>query len=452
MSRVVVVGAGPAGLTIGLTLAEAGIQTTVVERGSVVGGNCRSFTYGPFTFDVGVHCFGRSEPRVHDFILRHCGDDAVPVGGASAASYFRGAFRPELGALRARYLPPATLLRGAWDFLWRQAPRDPRSLGQVAASYYGRTFYEKLVKDRIEQLSGVRCDEVHVDFGRYFWLSPPTADLSVAAALRTAAARLLRRPPAPDTVDPFGAFYPTSGGFGEFCERLAARFARAGGQLLTKSVIDAVDTANGTVRSVTVGNRVHDIDWLIWTGDVGSLVRLLGIPPITSVDHLQLLLFHFEMAGDRTTDYLWVDFADPDMPVYRASYNNFHRPRNAPAGFHGITAEVACRATDDAWASPDRSIPAVRDQLVRTGFAAAPDRFLTCHIEKVPRAWPVFGLDYREQAEQALAAAGRIASNVSVTQRSGESLPTADRILQRALSLSDEVCARLRAVGALTGS
>ena len=66
--RVVIVGAGIAGLSAGLRLAEAGIRVTVVEKEGTVGGLARSFTYGDYVFDVGPHRFHTDDPEVLAFI------------------------------------------------------------------------------------------------------------------------------------------------------------------------------------------------------------------------------------------------------------------------------------------------------------------------------------------------------------------------------------------------
>ena len=42
---VVIVGAGVAGLTLGLKLAEAGVPVVILEREKTVGGLARSFSY-----------------------------------------------------------------------------------------------------------------------------------------------------------------------------------------------------------------------------------------------------------------------------------------------------------------------------------------------------------------------------------------------------------------------
>lgn len=55
-TRVVIIGAGPAGLSTALALKEQGItDVTVLEREPVVGGKCRSFTHNGRTYDIGAN-------------------------------------------------------------------------------------------------------------------------------------------------------------------------------------------------------------------------------------------------------------------------------------------------------------------------------------------------------------------------------------------------------------
>ena len=78
MSRVIVLGGGPAGLAAALELAERGIQVTLLERQDRVGGNAGSFSLAGFNVDYGSHrLHPASDPRVLDRIKELLGEDLL---------------------------------------------------------------------------------------------------------------------------------------------------------------------------------------------------------------------------------------------------------------------------------------------------------------------------------------------------------------------------------------
>ena len=79
-SEVVVIGAGPAGLTAAYELTRAQVPTTVLEADEVVGGISRTVERDGWRFDIGGHRFFTKVDRVagfwrdvldeHEFALR----------------------------------------------------------------------------------------------------------------------------------------------------------------------------------------------------------------------------------------------------------------------------------------------------------------------------------------------------------------------------------------------
>ena len=68
--RVVIIGAGPAGLTAGYLLAKDGVPVTVLEADDVVGGISRTAQYNGYRFDIGGHRFFTKVQVVDDLVGR----------------------------------------------------------------------------------------------------------------------------------------------------------------------------------------------------------------------------------------------------------------------------------------------------------------------------------------------------------------------------------------------
>src|SRR6476659_495198 len=55
--KVIIIGAGPAGLTAAYQLCKEGVGSVVLEKDDVVGGISRTVDYKGFLFDIGGHRF-----------------------------------------------------------------------------------------------------------------------------------------------------------------------------------------------------------------------------------------------------------------------------------------------------------------------------------------------------------------------------------------------------------
>ena len=61
--RIVVLGAGPAGIAAGWRLSELGIPVTLLERDTAVGGMAKTVQVGGYGVDFGPHTFHVREVR-----------------------------------------------------------------------------------------------------------------------------------------------------------------------------------------------------------------------------------------------------------------------------------------------------------------------------------------------------------------------------------------------------
>ena len=75
ISKVVIIGAGPAGLTAAYELSKEGLPSVVLEKDSVVGGLSRTVNYRGYHFDIGGHRFFTKVRAVEDMWQEVMGED-----------------------------------------------------------------------------------------------------------------------------------------------------------------------------------------------------------------------------------------------------------------------------------------------------------------------------------------------------------------------------------------
>jgi protoporphyrinogen oxidase len=81
---VIIIGAGPAGLTAAYELCKAGVRPIVLEQESSVGGLAKTINHKGFRFDIGGHRF-YTKVKAADDLWR----EVLPAEDSSAANVFR---------------------------------------------------------------------------------------------------------------------------------------------------------------------------------------------------------------------------------------------------------------------------------------------------------------------------------------------------------------------------
>src|SRR5258706_12886213 len=92
MPEVVIIGAGPAGLTAAYELTKHGVPATVLESSpDRVGGIARTERYKGFYFDIGGHRFFSKSQVIEDLWTEILGDELL-VRGRLSRIYYRHRF------------------------------------------------------------------------------------------------------------------------------------------------------------------------------------------------------------------------------------------------------------------------------------------------------------------------------------------------------------------------
>jgi len=402
---VVVIGAGPAGLTAAYDLALRGVSPTVLEQGAMVGGLARTESYRGFHFDLGGHRFVTKSAPVEAIWREVLGDDFVRRPRLSRIYYNGKFFHYPLKPVNALAgLGPLQSVLVAISYLrWQIAPyRREETFEQWVTNRFGRRLFRTFFKTYTEKVWGVSCSELKAE-----WAAQRIKDLS----LRTAVLSMFVRPGTTikTLIEEFD--YPRLGP-GMMWNTMREHVQRRGGTVRTGAEVVAIGRDGPRIRHVVIaaadGTRetIPGSDF-ISSMPVSELVTRLDppAPPEVRAAAAQLSYRDFLTVclivdqPDLFPDN-WIYIHDPTVQVGRIQNFKNWSPDMVPNGTQtSLGLEYFCTEGDALWCMPDEDLIALgRREIAHVGLARAEDIVDGC-VRRVPKAYPIYDARYRDHLD-----------------------------------------------------
>lgn len=329
--RVIVLGAGPAGVGAALGLARRGFDVQVVEAGDHVGGNSGSFEIRGLRVDYGSHrLHPAADPAVLAEVRELLGDELLtrPRHGRIRlmGRWIHFPLRPVDLALR---IHPRFAVGVGVDLLRKAFPRaaaGEESFASVLESGLGRTI----------------CSEFYFPYARKMWGGEPTALSPIQARRRVSAGsigkmlkRLLPGGAGSGAANTKGVFFYPRRGYGQISEAIgdAAEAAGARFSLSTRAARVAPTSAGFEVEVESPdGSRTLAADHVWSTIPAAVLARILdpSAPPDVleaagGIELRAMILVYLVLETDQFTEYDAHYFPGADIRITRLS-----EPKNYP--------------------------------------------------------------------------------------------------------------------------
>lgn len=400
--RIVILGAGPAGLGAAFRLRTGNrAAVTVLEQKTVVGGNAGSFDVAGQRVDFGSH---RLHPACEPGIMA---DIRELLGGELLTRPRHGRIRLDGRWIRFPLRPLDLLLRLDPSFALGAA-RD--AVGRLVGQ--GRGPEESFASVLLARLGPTICERFYFPYARKIWGRAPE-ELSATQAHRRVAAnspgklarKVLGRIPGVPAVGFSHFFYPRRG-FGAICEAYAEAARQVGAEIRLGERVTALERPDGggvwRVRAEGEGGpREIEAD-AVWS--TIPITALAGItrpePPeevrqaAASIDYRAMLLVYVTLPVDRFTEYDAHYFPGPDVTVTRLSETKNYANLDEPRGRTTLCAELPCAPDDDVWSLEDEALgDRVMADLERAGIGP-PDPPIGVTVRRLRHAYPIYGRGY----------------------------------------------------------
>jgi protoporphyrinogen oxidase len=418
-SDVLVIGAGPAGLTASYLLTKQGISTTVIEADPVyVGGISRTANYKDFLFDIGGHRFFSKSKEVVDLWKEILPQDFISRPRLSRIYYDGKYYSYPLKAFEA--LGNLGVIESSMcvlSFMYKQAfPNEkPDTFHEWVANQFGERLFSIFFKTYTEKVWGMSCDEISAD-----WAAQRIKGLD----LWTAMAHALR-----NSIKPKGFTDGTKAHDGEVIKTLidtfqyprkgpgmmwdaAARKTREqGGEIHMDTRLSslAFDKASG-LWTVVAGSsngavKTYTARHIISSAPIKELIHSLAVEPkcIDAANRLRYRDFITVAVVVDKPDLFpdnWIYIHEPSVKVGRIQNFRSWSPEMVPdEKLACLGLEYFCFEGDGLWTAKDEDLLALaRKELAQIGLTTEAECIDGCVVRQ-KKAYPVYDEGYKQNVE-----------------------------------------------------
>ena len=406
---ILIVGAGPAGLTAGYLLAKAGRDVHVIERDPVhVGGISRTVNHKGYLFDIGGHRFFSKSREVVALWDELLPDDFIERPRLSRIFYGGKFYSYPLKAFEAlRNLGPLTSAACMMSYAYAKLRpvAEPRTFHQWVRNNFGEKLFSIFFKTYTEKVWGMSCDAISAD-----WASQRIKGLDLLSAVLDGLKRSLNLARPKRDGDAIKTLiqsfrYPRRGP-GMMWEAAAARMRGLGGRLTLDRTLDTLSwdaaTRLWTVTMVSgAGERTSlTARHVVSSAALHDLVGALRPAPLSTFHARALRYRDFLTVAliartERDFPDNWVYIHDPAVHVGRVQNFRSWSPELIPeAGHTCLGLEYFCFEGDGLWASSDEDLVALaKREIDHIGLIASADVVDACVVRQ-PKAYPVYDEDY----------------------------------------------------------
>jgi len=428
---VVVIGAGPAGLTAAYELGKKGVPATVLEATDTVGGISQTVERDGWRFDIGGHRFFTKVPEVEALWHEILPDEEFLLRPRMSRIYYRGKlFDYPLKASNA--LGNLGLLEAlkcvlSYVLVRILPPKDQSNFEGWVTARFGRRLYSIFFKTYTEKVWGMPATDIQAD-----WAAQRIKNLSLGSAILHALFPKKGQTEVTTLIDRFQ--YPKTGP-GLMWERATEQVRAAGGDVRMRTAVTRLRREEKGVVAVDVETREADGTTATQVVPAGEVISSMPLPALVlamdppAPEHVQAAARALSHRDFLTVALVvpeacgfpdnWIYVHSPEARVGRVQNFGSWSPFLVKDGRTCLGLEYFVDEGDDLWESSDDDLVALATKeldLLGLVDAGSVERG---YVVRMPKAYPVYDEGYDKQVDVIRAWLAEAVPNVHPVGRNG---------------------------------
>ncbi|MDB9372528.1 NAD(P)/FAD-dependent oxidoreductase [Nodularia sphaerocarpa] len=401
---VVIIGAGPAGLTSAHQLVKQGIQPIVLEQADRVGGISRTETYKGYRFDIGGHRFYTKVGEIQQIWIEILGNNFLKVPRLSRIYYNGNFFNYPLelsNALSNLGIVNSFLML----FSYFQAKILPHpveeSFEEWVCNRFGKRLYQTFFKTYTEKVWGIPCTEIRAD-----WAAQRIQGMSLKKAIVDS---LVKNNQTKSLIKEF--YYPELGP-GMMWEKCQEIITNKGGTVHLDTKVNQIYHQDNRIQKITVQqeSKTFDLqaDYFISSMPVTALILRLYPPAPAPVlqaarslkyrDFLivALIIDHADLFPDN-----WIYIHSPEFKVGRIqNFKNWSPAMVPDSSKTCLGMEYFCSEGDEIWSMSDNDLIKLASQeIVALSLLSKINKSEDATVIRQKKAYPIYDQEYRQHLQ-----------------------------------------------------
>ena len=398
---VVIIGAGPAGLSAGYELCNSEKKVLVLEKKYQVGGLAETKVFGDYRYDIGPHRFFTKNEEVYNLFIKMLGDDAVKVNRKTRILFKNSYFDYPLSPVNALFgLGIFESIQIGFSYIFARIKSYLRlsrieNFEDWVVDKFGRKLFNNFFKNYTEKVWGIDCKLIGKD-----WAAQRIKGLSLSTAIKFAIFPNSKKRPK-TLIDVF--YYPRLGA-GMLWEKFEEHLNANSVPVVKNSFVTHVqEMEDKQVLTYLEKNqeKIISADHILFSNPLLDFIKFYKttvpekvISAAKNLEYRNHISVHITV-DKKLFDDNWIYIHSPTLKMARiADFTNFSTEMSKE-GEYPLTLEYFCFEEDKIWSQDNSEIIAFGLKELKSIFN---EEFSVIHsdVSRNPKAYPVIKTGYEK--------------------------------------------------------